>query len=100
MNKIMQNMMKPLPVRGDSRAAIRLAQEDRVLKYLSEVDKSVTAKDISISCHGIPLYYKWDSADARVCSKILQRLEQKGHVISTFYCGCRYYSIPMNGGER
>lgn len=104
MNKTMQSMMKPIPVDDNSRAVIRQAQEDRVLSYLQQVNRSVSCKDVQMECHGIPEvestsgYY--GQLYRRTCSKILQRLEKKGHVVSVLYGSYRYYSIPVqNGGE-
>lgn len=105
MNKIMQNMMKPIPVNTDSSAELRRAQEEHVLNWLATVDKSVSGLTLRHECKGIPgieydrygnmnLYY------AKDCYKILQRLERKGHVISALVGSRRYYSIPVdNGGD-
>lgn len=100
MNKTMQNIMKPIPVYTNSRYELRQAQENRVMEYLDGVKQSVTARDVFINCHDIPTRSAWYTIDTRLCSKILQRLEQKGRVVSVLYCGSRYYSIPVNGGEQ
>lgn len=105
MNKIMQNMMKPIPVNSDTSASLRLAQEQYVLNWLKNTDYSVRSIDVYRECRNIPglEYDEWNNYNRHTrkgCTKILQRLERKGHIVSVLYGSCRYYSIPVdNGGD-
>lgn len=104
MNKIMQSMMKPIPVEENNKAALRLAQEEHVLNWLRTIDRSVNCRDVYNDCKNIPSVgancYGWGRGcwGHRQCSSILKRLEKKGHVVSVLYGQFRYYSIPVNGG--
>lgn len=101
MNRAMQSIMRPIPVNANTNAALRRAQEDRVLNWLNAQAESVTSADVALHCGNIPgVDYTWTASYRvrRTASSILKRLERKGHVVSVLCGSYRYYSIPVENG--
>ena len=102
-NHPIRSMMKPLPV-IESRDALRERQEDCVYSYLTQQTEALCTRTVAEKCGDIPGIdmrrgrpLPWQ---VRGVSAILKRLEAKGHVLSTLYCGKRYYSVPVTGGDK
>ena len=102
-NHPVRSMMKPLPI-YESRNALRERQEDCIYSYLAQQAEALCTRDVAEKCHNIPgvdmrhgYPLPWE---VRRVSAILKRLEAKGHILSTLYCGKRYYSVPVTGGEQ
>lgn len=97
-----RNNMKPLPV-TEKPSSVRQLQEDVVFAYLQNVEYSVCARTVFEQCKNIPFIndskespYTNLKASLRKCTAVLKRLESKGKILSTIYCGVRIYSVPVN----
>lgn len=102
--------MKPVQIPAHSpRSLIRAQQEAYVLSVLDSCEYSFSACAIANIIgekiyrgkrENFPDYYLSNgnpSPTTRTVSQILRRLEAKGKVISTLYCGRRLYCIVKEG---